>query len=148
MCKYVVAPCAAIPDEAMCLGQACQLKQDFLGKEQIVTVTFYQVDKLLVKAKITLDADNGIRCESAPCPSRTVLREYVTNEKGQISIKLNDLLGPEKQIPSDGTPTLRRGDVRLENIRFRYEDQGFYTWDLPSFLASQKSPYMFDVKFN
>ncbi len=66
LCGYVPKPCAAPIDSVYCVQKKCLLGQHLRSKFE--QVTFYLPH--FQSAKFEMTKDTGIRCASAPCPSR------------------------------------------------------------------------------
>jgi hypothetical protein len=142
ICKYVVAPCAAVPAEAMCVAKTCETQEDVLKKNYKIKIKFSLNKKPLQKEKIVIDYDNGIRCATAPCPSRTKIGTFETNNEGMIELTLNELL-TTKKTNLNLSPTVSK--INLEQLGFIYQNQKFSAFNLIDYLAKNKSPFEYEV---
>lgn len=144
MCEYVVAPCPSITSEVLCLNQQCETKTSFLKASPKLVVEFFVQDKPLANGVIILEADNGIRCVSAPCPATTEMASFTTNAQGQIEIDLKSIM---QNPPSDGTPRMRVDHLRLNRMIFKHQNKHFANFDLYSYLVNRKPPYRYKIRW-
>lgn len=147
ICKYIVAPCPAIPSEAHCVAQTCFTQEEVLEKDYEITIKFFLNNNPLLKSQITIDYDNGIRCASAPCPSRTVFRHLETDENGKVKISLNELIKKSSINLKSDTPSLSNSEMNLSQLAFVFQNKYFSNFNLYDFLSKQKPPFVHEVRW-
>lgn len=146
ICKYVVAPCPSVPSTAHCVSQTCVTQEEVLEKDYKIFVKFFLNDQPLVSTQIVLDYDNGIRCEAAPCPARTVFAQYQTDSNGEIQLNLNQLIKKQTPEPTE-TISLSHKEMNLSRLGFIHQNQYFSNFNLYDFLAKNKAPFKLEVKW-
>jgi hypothetical protein len=90
-CHYVVGPCAAQIAEAFCQAGTCTTGEELRKSKLVIRFKLILNGSPWANRKITIDYDNGIRCGTAPCPSRTLLATLQTDGNGEFTLPLSRL---------------------------------------------------------
>lgn len=92
ICKYEAPKSSAGKNEVICMDRKCvstKALDGISGKK--LKLKFSHKGKPLVKHNVPLTYDTGIRCEKAPCDSRSIAKSYMTDDKGMVEISIGEI---------------------------------------------------------
>jgi hypothetical protein len=129
-CHYIVAPCANQIAEAFCRSGTCTTGEELLKRNSLIRFKFTLAGRPLSEQKIIIDYDNGIRCETAPCPSRTLLAAPITDLRGELTLPLEQFL----KIKRD------------RRFRLNHSDRHHSEFSLDEVLSGKEGPVQNEIR--
>jgi hypothetical protein len=93
VCGFTQGNCSLEESAAICVDRRCQDIADLgslrLKKRQLL---FLKDQRPLKNTKIVLTADTGIRCATAPCPSRRDIKTFKTDSNGKVFWDFSEII--------------------------------------------------------
>jgi hypothetical protein len=95
LCPRAVRPCPLMRVQPICLDGMCEdaLNPGSSMTNKTITIQFMHQSRPLAGMQVALDADTGIRCATAPCPSSRNIKSFTTNAEGKITMTVTEILG-------------------------------------------------------